>query len=170
MNPFINNNLYGQNFGSVKTPQQIQQELAEMQQKYNAQYNQMMQNVSNINPNVFNWKYQEQENEIDSLQVPVNGSPFILVGNGIFYVKQFKNGQAYVTTYSFQPLNNASASENKESNINYTKDEKDAADGLKPILDEVLARLDKLESAIKPKVEKVKAEIIEPNPFKKASK
>lgn len=127
------NNPYLSNM-NPKTPQQFQDELNAMQQQYSQRYNQFMANSNASVPNTYSWKYQESENEIESLQVPANGSPFMLVGNGIFYIKKFVNGQPYISAYSFQPINN----------IGEPKKEEKAPD-LGSILQNISDRLDKLE-------------------------
>lgn len=124
-NPFMN----------MKTPQQYQQELDQMQKRYTQQYNSIMNPVGNVNS--YGWKYQESENEIDNLQVPANGTPYMLVGNGIFYIKKFVNGQSYISAYSFQPINNMGEPQKAEKQPDFAS-----------ILDDISQRLTKLEEKI----------------------
>jgi hypothetical protein len=158
-NPFLNN---------LKTPQQYQQEINQLNQNYASQYNQLM-GQQNVNiPNTFSWKYIQNENEVENSQVPANGNPFMFVGNGILYIKKWQNGQSYIQAYSFAPINKTD-----EVKTNTTENVESASNDLKTTLNKILeqqqqfnSRLSALEGT---KVEKVQGEVID-NPFMKGNK
>ena len=145
INPYANSNyLYS------KTPQQLRDEIDNSMKEYTNLYNQNQQFYPqpSSQPDIFNWKYTENgEEEIKSLQVPVNGNPFILIGNGIFWVKKFKNGQTYVNAYSFSALNNIG--EPPASNAQPEEKEKEDVNSqltrLNEMIGELHSRLNKLE-------------------------
>lgn len=149
-NPYINN-PYGNNyFPYSKTPQQLREEIDNSMKEYTNLYNQNQQFYPQpqMSPDVFNWKYTDNgEEEIKTLQVPVNGNPFILIGNGIFWVKKFKNGQTYVNAYSFSALNNTGEPSVQNSTVE-NKEKDDISSQLNKMMEmigDLHSRLNKIE-------------------------
>ena len=49
-------------------------------------------------------------------QVSMNGIPTMYVADGIFWIKKFVNGQAYINAYKFEPMNNLGEPQQQQTN------------------------------------------------------
>lgn len=99
------------------SPQYFQQQFDSQMQQYNNLYNQ------NRNLNVatgFVGQYVSSYDEVEKGQVSMNGIPTMYVADGIFWIKKFVNGQAYINAYKFEPMNNLGEpqQQNNQTEIN----------------------------------------------------
>ena len=90
------------------SPQYFQQQFDSQMQTYNNLYNQN-RNIANANSNGFVGQYVNSYEEVEKGQVNINGIPTMYVANGVFWIKKFVNGQAYINAYRFEPMNNTGA-------------------------------------------------------------
>ena len=88
------------------SPQYFQQQFDSQMQTYNNLYNQN-RNMVNGNANGFVGQYVSSYEEVEKGQVNMNGIPTMYVANGVFWIKKFVNGQAYINAYRFEPMNNS---------------------------------------------------------------
>lgn len=84
------------------SPQYFQQQFDSQMQQYNTLYNQ----AKPITTTGFIGQYVNSYDEVEKGQVSMNGVPTMYVSNGIFWIKKFVNGQAYINAYKFEPMNN----------------------------------------------------------------
>lgn len=124
------------------SPQYFQQQFDSQMQQYNNLYNQN-RNMVNGNTNGFVGQYVSSYEEVEKGQVNMNGVPTMYVANGVFWVKKFVNGQAYINAYRFEPMNNT-GSEPQAQNQN-EPDLNTFMQAVSKSLDEINNRLNKLE-------------------------
>ena len=107
---------------SVKSPQQMQQELTSiLQNQYAPAYNMLQQNIQSPIPNQPSTSgiydkvstYQDVEN----YPTPTNGTAVLLFNydDGVFYSKKFVNGQSTIQPFKFLPLNSSNTANVVES-------------------------------------------------------
>lgn len=85
------------------SPQYFQQQWDSQMQQYNNLYNQNR----NAPTTGFVGQYVSSYEEVEKGQVNMNGIPTMYVANGVFWIKKFVNGQAYINAYRFEPMNNS---------------------------------------------------------------
>ena len=125
---------YGQ---PLKTPEQYQAELLKQLQPnleaYNQQYNAYKEQQTLLNNSGQYIKVASYE-EVKQIQAPSDGRPVIIIddANGFLYSKKFDNGQEYIKAFRLVP------NEAKEETAAPKEEDKS-------VLDDILARLDKLE-------------------------
>ncbi len=153
--------------GGMKSPEQMQQEMAQMMN----QYNEMYQRMSGWSPNSPNQviddtfakrrrgEYAEvhDPSEVEKASVPMDGTPrlFFDFKNGRFWAKKYENGQNYVTPYSFSSLMQTTADAAvapSEPAVDYTKELATQNEPEKNTDDE---RLDRLEAMMAQMYERV---------------
>ena len=94
------------------SPQYYQQQFDSQLQQYNALYNQN----KNITTTGFVGQYVNSYEEVEKGQVNINGIPTMYVANGVFWIKKFVNGQAYINAYKFEPMNNIGEPQTNNTN------------------------------------------------------
>ena len=87
------------------SPQYFQQQFDNAMNQYKNVYNQQMNTTTNGNSG-FVGQYVNSYDEVEKAQVPMNGMPTMFVGDGIFWIKKFVNGQPYISAYKFESINN----------------------------------------------------------------
>lgn len=123
--------------------QQVEQQLNNYQNAYNK--NQMLTNaIQNQNNNKFVGMYVENENDVLNAQIPADGTAMLFVGNGIMWSKKFVNGQPYISTYRFEPINNVG----EPKGINNQDNEETSKNGKNDAINQILDYLDKLDKRI----------------------
>ena len=147
-NPY-NNFGYGYN-NQMQDPNQLRQQVEQSLNQYQNLYNRN-QNLQNINNKRFNGVYVDSEQEVLKAQVPADGTPMLFVGNGVMWSKKFVNGQPYISTFSFSPINNVG----EPNNINIQNENKNAVESEKTQLNQVLEKLNELNNRINNMEERV---------------
>ena len=143
MQKFNNYNPYN-NFGyQMQDPNQLRQQVEQSLNQYQNLYNKN-QNLQNMNSKRFNGMYVDSEQEVLNAQVPADGTPMLFVGNGVMWSKKFVNGQPYISTFSFSPINNVG----EPKGINNQEYNKNALNNEKMALNQVLEQLDKIEQRL----------------------
>lgn len=151
--------MYNQ-FGTMKTPQQMQNELGQLMRQYQSMYESMAQppvmepqcaRQNGGNANLALRRRGEfvevlDPKEVEEAAVRMDGTPTLFVNfkAGIFWAKKYQDGAARVTPYTFAPMAGSGGfqSEPQESIPDYTKELVD--DGPEPDLMD--ARIAKLET------------------------
>ena len=100
------------NNGNQFNPQYYQQQFDNALNQYKNIYGQ----ANNVQTQGFIGQYINSYDEVERAQVSMNGVPTMFVGNGVFWIKKFVNGQAYINAYKFEPVNNVGEPANKEQN------------------------------------------------------
>ena len=143
MHNFNNYHPYN-NFGyQMQDPNQLRQQVEQSLNQYQNIYNKN-QNLQNMNSKRFNGMYVDSEQEVLNAQVPADGTPMLFVGNGVMWSKKFINGQPYISTFSFSPINNVG----EPKGINTQEDNKNASNNENTALNQVLEQLDKIEQRL----------------------
>ena len=119
------------------SPQYYQQQFDSQMQQYSNLYNQNR----NIATTGFVGQYVSSYDEVEKGQVNMNGIPTMYVADGVFWIKKFVNGQAYINAYKFEPLNNSGEPQqtNNQTEINTV------FEALNQTLDKINERLTALE-------------------------
>lgn len=123
------------------SPQYFQQQFDSQMQQYTNLYNQNRP-IQNTNAG-FVGQYVTSYEEVEKGQVNMNGIPTMYVANGVFWVKKFVNGQAYINAYRFEPMNNT-GTEPQNTSPN-EPDFNSFMQAVSKSLDEINNRLNKLE-------------------------
>lgn len=140
-NPYNN---FGYGYGNqMQDPNQLRQQVEQSLNQYQNLYNKN-QNLQNMNNKRFNGMYVDSEQEVLNAQVPADGTPMLFVGNGVMWSKKFINGQPYISTFSFSPINNVG----EPSSINNQEDNKNVLKENDTTLNRVLEQLDRLEKRL----------------------
>lgn len=105
------------NYNSQFSPQYFQQQFESQMQQYNNLYNQN-KNMTSANSNGFIGQYVSSYEEVEKGQVNMNGIPTMYVANGVFWIKKFVNGQAYINAYRFEPMNSSGEPQNQNTSQN----------------------------------------------------
>ena len=153
MQNFNNYNPYGYGYGygnQMQDPNQLRQQVEQSLNQYQNLYNKN-QNLQNMNSKRFNGMYVDSEQEVLNAQVPADGTPMLFVGNGVMWSKKFINGQPYISTFSFNPINNVG----EPNNINIQNENKNAVESEKTQLNQVLDKLNELNNRINNMEERV---------------
>ena len=106
------------------SPQYFQQQFDNAMNQYKNVYNQQMNTTTNGNSG-FVGQYVNSYDEVEKAQVPMNGMPTMFVGDGIFWIKKFVNGQPYISAYKFESINNVGQPQNDNQQSNQTNSEPD---------------------------------------------
>lgn len=141
-----NYNPYGYGYGygnQMQDPNQLRQQVEQSLNQYQNLYNKN-QSMQNINNKRFNGMYVDNEQEVLNAQIPADGTPMLFVGNGVMWSKKFVNGQPYISTFSFSPINNVG----EPSSINNQEDNKNVLKENDTTLNRVLEQLDRLEKRL----------------------
>lgn len=151
--------MYNQ-FNTMKTPQQMQNEFGQLMRQYQSMYESMTQphvmdpqcsrfdNGNAIPANRRRGEFIEVlgPKEVEEAAVRMDGTPtlFINFKAGMFWAKKYQNGAARVTPYTFAPMSDSGnfSSESQDSIPDYTKEL--AVDEPEP--DPMDTRLTKLET------------------------
>ena len=94
------------------SPQYFQQQWDSQMQQYNNLYNQNRGTPTTG----FVGQYVSSYEEVEKGQVNMNGIPTMYVANGVFWIKKFVNGQAYINAYKFEPMNNIGEPQTNNTN------------------------------------------------------
>ena len=137
------NSPYGYGYNNqMQDPNQLRQQVEQSLNQYQNLYNRN-QNLQNMNNKRFNGMYVDSEQEVLNAQVPADGTPMLFVGNGVMWSKKFVNGQPYISTFSFAPINNVGEPKNAQSKEDNIPDEtKDNS------LNQILDKLNELNNRI----------------------
>lgn len=129
------------------SPQYFQQQFDNAMSQYKNIYNQQMNTTTNGNSG-FVGQYVNSYDEVEKAQVPMNGMPTMFVGDGIFWIKKFVNGQPYISAYKFESINNVGQPQNDNQQSNQTNSEPDIKTYLQAMekgINNLNDRLEKLE-------------------------
>lgn len=129
------------------SPQYFQQQFDQAMNQYKNIYSQQMNNATNGNTG-FVGQYVNSYDEVEKAQVPMNGMPTMFVGDGIFWIKKFVNGQPYISAYKFESINNVGQPQNDNQQSNQTNNEPDIKTYLQAMekgINNLNERLEKLE-------------------------
>lgn len=129
------------------SPQYFQQQFDNAMNQYKNVYNQQMNTTTNGNSG-FVGQYVNSYDEVEKAQVPMNGMPTMFVGDGIFWIKKFVNGQPYISAYKFESINNVGQPQNDNRQSNQTNSEPDIKTYLQAMekgINNLNDRLEKLE-------------------------
>lgn len=129
------------------SPQYFQQQFDNAMNQYKNVYNQQMNTTTNGNSG-FVGQYVNSYDEVEKAQVPMNGMPTMFVGDGIFWIKKFVNGQPYISAYKFESINNVGQPQNDNQQSNQTNSEPDIKTYLQAMekgINNLNDRLEKLE-------------------------
>ena len=129
------------------SPQYFQQQFDNAMNQYKNVYNQQMNTTTNGNSG-FVGQYVNSYDEVEKAQVPMNGMPTMFVGDGIFWIKKFVNGQPYISAYKFESINNVGQPQNDNQQSNQTNSELDIKTYLQAMekgINNLNDRLEKLE-------------------------
>ena len=129
------------------SPQYFQQQFDQAMNQYKNIYNQQMNTTTNGNSG-FVGQYVNSYDEVEKAQVPMNGMPTMFVGDGIFWIKKFVNGQPYISAYKFESINNGGQPQNDKQQSNQTNSESDIKTYLQAMekgINNLNDRLEKLE-------------------------
>lgn len=139
------NNLYNPyGFGyQMQDPNQLRQQIEQQLSSYQNAYNRN-QNIQNQNNNKFVGMYVENEAEVLNAQIPADGTAMLFVGNGIMWSKKFVNGQPYISTYRFEPINNVG----EPKGINIQENEENSKNGKNEGINQILDYLEKLDKRL----------------------
>lgn len=138
------------------SPQYFQQQFDNAMSQYKNIYNQQMNTTTNGNSG-FVGQYVNSYDEVEKAQVPMNGMPTMFVGDGIFWIKKFVNGQPYISAYKFESINNVGQPQNDNQQSNQTNSEPDIKTYLQAMekgINNLNDRLEKLEKENKNEVYK----------------
>ena len=129
------------------SPQYFQQQFDNAMNQYKNVYNQQMNTTTNGNSG-FVGQYVNSYDEVEKAQVPMNGMPTMFVGDGIFWIKKFVNGQPYISAYKFESINNVGQPQNDNQQSNQNNNETDIKTYLQAMekgINNLNDRLEKLE-------------------------
>ncbi len=126
----MNNNAYN--------PQYFQNQFDNAMSQYKMIYNQNFQTG-------FVGQYVNGYDEVEKAQVSMNGIPTMFVGNGVFWIKKFVNGQPYISAYKFEPINNVGEPKKEQENNNSKSDISLVLSGIEQSINSINDRLIKLE-------------------------
>ena len=129
------------------SPQYFQQQFDNAMNQYKNVYNLQMNATTNGNSG-FVGQYVNSYDEVEKAQVPMNGMPTMFVGDGIFWIKKFVNGQPYISAYKFESINNVGQPQNDNQQSNQTNSEPDIKTYLQAMekgINNLNDRLEKLE-------------------------
>lgn len=129
----MNNNMYN--------PQFFQSQFDDAMNRYKDIYNQRYQNSGFIG------QYVNSYEEVERAQVSMNGVPTMFVGNGVFWIKKFQNGQPYISAYEFKPINNVGEPKKESVSNNTNNDLNVVLSGLEQAINSINERLSKLEGS-----------------------
>ena len=145
---------------SMKTPEQLNQEYAQLMQQYQNMYRAVnmqgppqmqMQNLSNQSAVSTSGDYKIVEKYADVENTPTRldgtASLFFDFTNMVFWSKKFINGQHAIQAYKFMPIN--TTGDNPENKSEPVKQESTAADN--SLLESILDRLTALEESLQNK-------------------
>ena len=103
------------NYNPQFNPQYFQQQFDQAMNQYKNIYNQASTYNTN-NANGFIGQYVNSYDEVEKAQVPMNGTPTMFVGDGVFWIKKFVNGQPYISAYKFEGINNVGQPVEQQNN------------------------------------------------------
>lgn len=135
----MNNSFYN---GGYANPQYYQNQFDAVMNQYKNMYNQAQMPVSQ---NGFVGQYINSYEEVEKAQVSMNGTPTMFVGNGVFWIKKFVNGQPYISAYKFEAINNVGEPKAQETSNNTTSNLETILGGLESAINNINDRLTKLE-------------------------
>lgn len=122
-------------------PQYYQNQFDETMNRYKSLYNQNYQNAGFIG------QYVNSYEEVERAQVSMNGVPTMFVGNGVFWIKKFQNGQPYISAYEFKPINNVGEPKKENTSNNTSGDINVVLGGIEQAINNINERLNKLEGS-----------------------
>lgn len=105
-------------YGNQYNPQYFQQQFDQAMNQYKSLYNQQV-NYQNS----FVGQYVNTYDEVEKAQVSMNGMPTMFVGDGIFWIKKFVNGQPYISAYKFESINNVGQPTSNNTSSNKVDDD-----------------------------------------------
>lgn len=127
------------------SPQYFQQQFDQAMNQYKNIYSQQTNNMTNGNAG-FVGQYVNSYDEVEKAQVPMNGMPTMFVGDGIFWIKKFVNGQPYISAYKFESINNVGQPQNtQQEQTNNDSDIKTYLQAMEKGINNLNERLEKLE-------------------------
>ena len=130
------------------SPLYFQQQFDQAMNQYKNIYNQQINN--NVNGNTgFVGQYVNSYDEVEKAQVPMNGMPTMFVGDGIFWIKKFVNGQPYISAYKFESINNVGQAPNNQQTNQKNNDDLDIKTYLQALEKSVNNLNDRLEKVEK---------------------
>ena len=127
--------------------QDFQQQFENAMNQYKNVYNQQMNTTTNGNSG-FVGQYVNSYDEVEKAQVPMNGMPTMFVGDGIFWIKKFVNGQPYISAYKFESINNVGQPQNNQQTNQKNNDDLDIKTYLQALeksVNNLNGRLEKVE-------------------------
>ena len=134
----MNNSLYG----AYPNPQYYQNQFDNVMNQYKNMYNQVQAPAPQ---NGFVGQYINNYEEVEKAQVSMNGTPTMFVGNGVFWIKKFVNGQPYISAYKFEAINNVGEPKTQETSNNTNANLETILGGLEQAINNINDRLSKLE-------------------------
>ena len=138
----MNNSLYGG--VGFQNPQYYQNQFDSVMNQYKNMYSQVqMPNAQNG----FIGQYINTYEEVEKAQVSMNGTPTMFVGNGVFWIKKFVNGQPYISAYKFEAINNVGEPKTQETSNNTNTNLETILGGLEQAINNINDRLSKLEGS-----------------------
>ena len=138
----MNNSLYGG--VGFQNPQYYQNQFDNVMNQYKNMYSQVQ--IPNAQ-NGFIGQYINTYEEVEKAQVSMNGTPTMFVGNGVFWIKKFVNGQPYISAYKFEAINNVGEPKTQETSNNTNANLETILGGLEQAINNINDRLSKLEGS-----------------------
>lgn len=129
------------NYNPQFNPQYFQQQFDQAMNQYKNMYNQS----TNYNNTGFVGQYVNSYDEVEKAQVPMNGTPTMFVGDGVFWIKKFVNGQPYISAYKFEGINNVGQPVEQQSNQNNNNDIAVILKAMEESINTLNDRLEKIE-------------------------
>ena len=120
----------------------LQNQFDSVMNQYKNMYNQAQMPMTQ---NGFVGQYINSYEEVEKAQVSMNGTPTMFVGNGVFWIKKFVNGQPYISAYKFEPINNVGEPKQQEQGNNTNSQLETILGGLEHAINNINDRLSKLE-------------------------
>lgn len=129
------------NYNPQFNPQYFQQQFDQAMNQYKNMYNQS----TNYNNTGFVGQYVNSYDEVEKAQVPMNGTPTMFVGDGVFWIKKFVNGQPYISAYKFEGINNVGQPVEQQNNQNNNNDIAVVLKAMEESINTLNERLEKIE-------------------------
>lgn len=134
--------MNGNYYNTYQNPQYYQNQFDNVMNQYRNIYNQAQMPMTQ---NGFVGQYINSYEEVEKAQVSMNGTPTMFVGNGVFWIKKFVNGQPYISAYKFEAINNVGEPKQQETSNNTNSQLETILGGLEHAINNINDRLSKLE-------------------------
>lgn len=134
--------MNGNYYNTYQNPQYYQNQFDSVMNQYKNMFNQAQMPVTQ---NGFVGQYINSYEEVEKAQVSMNGTPTMFVGNGVFWIKKFVNGQPYISAYKFEAINNVGEPKQQEQGNNTNSQLETILSGLESAINNINDRLSKLE-------------------------